>query len=287
MVKVQHGWQNNNINELELFTSQQGSPISAVSNKRRAYEGSIGTISPIDDSGLPRLTEPTRTLSSPQHLRTSLQHSVAAQRISYPDLSVGGLANPAPFTQASTYESFWREHSSGTAPRPLHKSAGGPSLAPPANIQSRNPHRSGSSKKPPLLYTNSLSPPPSTPPSKPLTKIRTPSQQAAVEKDAVETLLFMSSPGNSGYHPHGLLPGTPLRSHLIPEERTPNETLRGHSMRPGATKPSSALPTGLQPTKPMTNGDIDRMLDEMSSDDELDDDDDDVMVDRRAVGEIS
>jgi len=58
-------------------------------------------------------------------------------------------------------------------------------------------------------------------------------------------------------------------------------------MRPGVTKPSSALPTGLQPTKSMTDGDIDRMLDEMSSDDELDDDDDDVMADRRAVGEIS
>lgn len=32
-------------------------------------------------------------------------------------------------------------------------------------------------------------------------KGRTPSQNAIMEQDAIETLLFMSSPGNSGYHP--------------------------------------------------------------------------------------
>ena len=33
------------------------------------------------------------------------------------------------------------------------------------------------------------------------TSQRTPSQNAAMEADAVETLLFMASPNNSGYHP--------------------------------------------------------------------------------------
>ncbi|KKZ68298.1 hypothetical protein EMCG_06021 [[Emmonsia] crescens] len=35
----------------------------------------------------------------------------------------------------------------------------------------------------------------------PVPKLRTPSQNALMEKDAIETLLFMSSPENSGYHP--------------------------------------------------------------------------------------
>ncbi|OJD22622.1 hypothetical protein ACJ73_06029 [Blastomyces percursus] len=36
----------------------------------------------------------------------------------------------------------------------------------------------------------------------PFPKQRTPSQNALMEKDAIETLLFMSSPKNSGYHPN-------------------------------------------------------------------------------------
>ncbi|KAK2789995.1 hypothetical protein FQN52_005805 [Onygenales sp. PD_12] len=36
----------------------------------------------------------------------------------------------------------------------------------------------------------------------PIPKLRTPSQNALMEKDAIETLLFMSSPENSGYHPN-------------------------------------------------------------------------------------
>ena len=39
--------------------------------------------------------------------------------------------------------------------------------------------------------------------------MRTPSQKAAMEQDAIETLMFMSSPGNSGYHP----PPPPSQTH--------------------------------------------------------------------------
>ncbi|EEH05897.1 conserved hypothetical protein [Histoplasma capsulatum G186AR] len=41
----------------------------------------------------------------------------------------------------------------------------------------------------------------STTTTRPVPKQRTPSQNALMEKDAIETLLFMSSPENSGYHP--------------------------------------------------------------------------------------
>lgn len=37
--------------------------------------------------------------------------------------------------------------------------------------------------------------------NRPTIKHRTPSQNALMEQDAIETLLFMSSPENSGYHP--------------------------------------------------------------------------------------
>lgn len=39
-------------------------------------------------------------------------------------------------------------------------------------------------------------------PARPMPTQRTPSQNAMMEKDAIETLLFMSSPENSGYHPN-------------------------------------------------------------------------------------
>jgi hypothetical protein len=42
---------------------------------------------------------------------------------------------------------------------------------------------------------------PKTVGNRPPVKHRTPSQNALMEQDAIETLLFMSSPENSGYHP--------------------------------------------------------------------------------------
>ncbi|RMD41774.1 hypothetical protein DV735_g3344, partial [Chaetothyriales sp. CBS 134920] len=69
------------------------------------------------------------------------------------------------------------------------------SLAPPADI------RPGSRRRPSpneALALQGLSASPSVRPSP---SRRTPSQNAAMEADAVETLLFMASPNNSGYHP--------------------------------------------------------------------------------------
>jgi hypothetical protein len=75
-------------------------------------------------------------------------------------------------------------------------------LAPPANIVSgsrRRPTPNGASSGPYASgpYTPSRHLHVSTASPK-----RTPSQNAAMEADAVETLLFMASPGNSGYHPN-------------------------------------------------------------------------------------
>lgn len=65
-------------------------------------------------------------------------------------------------------------------------------LAPPANIVARTgqPRR----KPIPNIQLNTMKPPS---PHRPAMKHRTPSQNAAMEADAVETLLFMASPNHS------------------------------------------------------------------------------------------
>ncbi|RMZ84993.1 hypothetical protein DV738_g327, partial [Chaetothyriales sp. CBS 135597] len=69
------------------------------------------------------------------------------------------------------------------------------SLAPPADI------RPGSRRRPSPNDAFAVQDLAASPSVRPSTSRRTPSQNAAMEADAVETLLFMASPNNSGYHP--------------------------------------------------------------------------------------
>ena len=91
---------------------------------------------------------------------------------------------------------------------PASAPGNGPALAPAAEIGFRRKRRSSASHAPPPLLGSSqrkvlsdLGAAPRTPTGAPRAGIlRMPSQQA--EKDAVDTLLFMSSPNNSGRLPH-------------------------------------------------------------------------------------
>jgi hypothetical protein len=93
--------------------------------------------------------------------------------------------------------------------------ANGPMLAPAAEIGSRRKRRSSASRAPPPLLSSSqrkhysdLGASPRTPTTTPRAGIlRMPSQQA--EKDAVDTLLFMSSPKNSSRVAHTSLDSQP------------------------------------------------------------------------------
>jgi hypothetical protein len=99
-------------------------------------------------------------------------------------------------------------------------------LAPAADIASRRKRRSSASHHPPPLLSSTPrkhysdlgahAGGPRTPNAVPRAGIlRMPSQQA--EKDAVDTLLFMSSPNNSGRHPHTNMEAphpSPLRSEM-------------------------------------------------------------------------
>ena len=99
--------------------------------------------------------------------------------------------------------------------------------------------------------------------------MRTPSQQAAVEKDAVETLLFMSSPGNSGYHPHistgarTSLTATALsdRQPLIEGQSRPRPVAASTTRKQESS--NASRPEGA-PLSALSERDFDRVLDQMS-----------------------
>lgn len=287
MVKVQHGWQSHSISELEQMTSNQGSPISAGPDHARHHAFPVANSPPAILPGL--LQSPAGTMRMPDYGNTSPKKDI--------NTSPGGdyqgdldYAPPRPQVGAS-YESFWREHEGVNIPRALQTGRSlteGPSLAPPVDILPRNSHTESKKIHPPPLNTNNLhnaqgwlhsgsSDLPATPPPKRTTKIRTPSQQAAVEKDAVETLLFMSSPGNSGYHPPAALPGTPLRKGYVPPSSQSDqpgivarEDARHRIGQPRA--PFSASQNPSRSRRALSDADLNKMLDEMpdtsSSDDE-------------------
>ncbi|KAK2016027.1 hypothetical protein LZ32DRAFT_525599 [Colletotrichum eremochloae] len=182
MLKVNHGWQSHSIDEVESMASQAASPTSSHS-----------------------------TL----HGRNEPSASPRANMARYAPTSAATTAstNPSP----ATYESFWKEGQrsaySSTSPPASHQNA--PALAPPAPIQPsrpmHNPRRNSNPRYTPTLLSHSHSASPHTPSQQ--NNNATPNQrlgrtplldpvlfsphQNVREQDAIESLLFMSSPGNS------------------------------------------------------------------------------------------
>ncbi|KAF6239453.1 hypothetical protein HO173_002715 [Letharia columbiana] len=278
MVKVQNGWQSHNISELESMTSNQASPVSTVSNAHRLYDRHLPAYFPADAPTSIQLSE--RAAATPDYAHPSPRDSATtAEHISKHRQHGTFDSTSRPSKVGAAYESFWRDHEASGASRPVEAPTVGPSLAPSANIVVRTPRRSDAKKKqPPPLRTDNLgtNSAPITPPPKGQSKIRTPSQQAEVEKDAVETLLFMSSPGNSGYHPPGAFARTPLRNHF---ERQADQTdSLGFSMPDSARGPREQPRLSYSPhlrspprKRRLSNAEMDKILDEMpdtsSSDD--------------------
>ncbi|KAK1485165.1 hypothetical protein CTAM01_12653 [Colletotrichum tamarilloi] len=191
MLKVNHGWQSHSIDEVESMASQAASPTSSHS-----------------------------TL----HGRQELSASPRANMARYQPVSAATTASSGP--SPATYESFWKEgqrstHTSASPPAPVqHQNV--PTLAPPAPIQpsrpigGHNPRRNSNPRYTPTLLSHSHSASPHTP-SQPNNNA-TPNQrlgrtplidpilfsphQNVREQDAIESLLFMSSPGNSANMKH-------------------------------------------------------------------------------------
>ncbi|OBR13006.1 hypothetical protein CH63R_05302 [Colletotrichum higginsianum IMI 349063] len=227
MLKVNHGWQSNSIDEVESMASQAASPASSHS-----------------------------TL----HGRQDMSASPRANMARYVPTSAASAAttassNPSP----ATYESFWKDtqrsaHNSTSPPAPA-PAANAPTLAPPAPIQpSRpmaNPRRNSNPRYTPTLLSHSHSASPHTPGQQ--NNNATPNQrlgrtplidpilfsphQNVREQDAIESLIFMSSPGNSANMKNTYLSSMASNipgRHALPSSQPPRKSLP--SQRPLAQK---------------------------------------------------
>jgi hypothetical protein len=189
MVKVQHGWEHHSLDQLEKATSQPSTPM------------------------IPS----TPITETPGRRRESVYSETPEQFFNSPTMQ----SSPQPFPQA-----FHPQASAGHGfqyyPTPISMATNGPSLAPAAPISPARPgRRSMSSRVPPNLITSRIpydaSGQPTTPTSNPARQgiLRMPSQQA--EKDALETLMFMSSPNNSSNLKHAAsAASSPLHSEFPP-----------------------------------------------------------------------
>lgn len=188
MVKVQRGWETSTLDQLERGDFSQAStpstPVATNSNQRRESVYS-------DTSD--------RFFNSP-NMQTS----------------------PQPFPRAYEYHQPSPGHGFQYYSTPANRTTNGPSLAPAAPIAPARPgRRSMSSRAPPNLITNRMphttSGQPTTPTSNPVRQgiLRMPSQQA--EKDALEAMMFMSSPNNSSNLKHAAsVASSPLRTEFPP-----------------------------------------------------------------------
>ncbi|KAI2633552.1 hypothetical protein GGS26DRAFT_50934 [Hypomontagnella submonticulosa] len=186
MVKVNNGWQGNTIDEVESLASQAASPTSSTST----LHGRHGT------SASPRIP-----IAPMRHRASSNATSPIGQ---YPP-------------QGRAYEPIWREVNAkaSTSTSPVSQM---PTLAPPAPIQPRqaaHPRRSSNARFAPAYLSHHASP---HTPAQPSPLQTTPSQgtartpnvdpilfsphQNVREQEALETLMFMSSPGNSANVKH-------------------------------------------------------------------------------------
>ncbi|KAK7398396.1 hypothetical protein QQX98_012214 [Neonectria punicea] len=204
MVKVNHGWQSNSLDEVESLASHAASPTSSSSTVHRRHGSSAS----------PRLaisSAPTASAPSPYEPVTQLRRS-----------------NSPPRT-----------------------STGKPGLAPPASIQPSinmpaprsNPRRNSNPHYTPTLLSHSHSASPHTP-AQPTVQTGSRSRnivdpilfsphQNVREQDAIESLLFMSSPGNSANLKHAFSPTGSPGPHLGATRPVPTR----HALPSGPRKP--------------------------------------------------
>ncbi|KAJ4208804.1 hypothetical protein NW767_001915 [Fusarium falciforme] len=230
MIKVNHGWQSNSLEEVETLASHAASPTSSTSTLHRR------------------------------------QGSSASPRI---------RLNAAPSSSAPLpYDSARQRRKSNSPPR---SSLPKPTLAPPAaiqpslntNVPRSNPRRNSNPHRTPTLLSHSHTASPHTPAQLPTLQTGSRSRTAGDpmlfsphqnvrEQDAIESLLFMSSPGNSANLKHAFSPtgspgpnfgaARPLVRHALPSgPRKPLPSSQRHAQstkRPGFDKSPMPPPPG-------------------------------------------
>lgn len=174
MLKVQNGWQSNSLDEVESMASQAASPTSSNSTVHRSRDLTASPRLPLPQSS-------THSGLADLH-RHQKSNSPPSQATGQP-----GLAPPAPIRPSASSHPNKRRHSNARPPPKLNAvrhnaspntmSQGSPSLSSQLQPQDR------------ALYSP---------------------HQNVREQDAIETLLFMSSPGNSANMKHTFSPtGSP------------------------------------------------------------------------------
>ncbi|KAG5962225.1 hypothetical protein E4U58_003950 [Claviceps cyperi] len=212
MVKVNHGWQTRNLDEVETLASQGAftSPTSSASTVRRGRKGSL--------------------FSSPRE----------------------------PLNNASTSRPCFAGHQRRNSESHPETFSNKPTLAPPATIQpsfpmsapKSHPRRNSNSRYTPTMLSHSASPSTHSTPASNKPIINSPHKNVR-EQDAIETLLFMSSPGNSTNLKHSFSesasPGpnsqpSHHQSHLHPP--------RARHALPSSASSRRALPSARPPVQP-------------------------------------
>ncbi|KAI8626571.1 hypothetical protein F5Y19DRAFT_220673 [Xylariaceae sp. FL1651] len=245
MVKVNNGWQGHSIDEVESLASQAASPTSSTSTLPGRHGSSASPRLPL--AGFRQaVSTPSSTATSPA--------------VQYPP-------------QGRTYESFWRDNVSKPPSTTSPTTTTVPSLAPPAPIQPRqpgqsNPRRNSTARYTPAYLSHSHQASPHTPaqpsplqstPGQP--SLRTPNvdpilfspPQNVREQEALETLIFMSSPGNSANLKYAFPP--PQTSQLRNGARTALPTSRLGQTSEVSNEGRKTLPTGrLQTQQPKRVG---------------------------------
>lgn len=177
MVKVQNGWEHHTLDELEAMTERS---MPSTPARSRAGTGASRRLSMFSETSEPYIQSPA-SAEFPRAPRM-------LPRVSSTDYSYQSKA-------------------------PMARTANGRSLEPAAPISSRSNRRSISTRPPPMLSTadipRSSTEHPTTPQRHGI--LRMPSNNA--ERDAVDTLVFMSSPNNSNNMRYGnSAQASPLRT---------------------------------------------------------------------------
>ena len=253
------------------MTSSQVSPVSAVSDTSRLYERHLPAKLSAAQSKSLQLSE--RTAAAPKYAFLSLRTGATTSGHMSENIQLGNYYHSShPAKVGAAYDSFRRDHETHGTSQRTEAPVVGPSLAPPADIVARSTHSDVSKNQPPPLCTNDIgtNSAPVTPPPKRQPKTRTQSQQAEVEKDAVETLLFMSSPGNSGHHPPGVFARTALRNQVTHQVDQIDSLgfARSDEARSLDEQHGLSYSQFLQsPTRKrlLSNAEMDKILDEMTS----------------------
>ena len=198
MVKVQNGWEKQSLDELEEVHSQRGSPNSAPGGPRLIFESPSAADRRRRPSGVSEVSD--QTMMSP------------ASDPLQPHATPACTLIPSSASTLLTNAAYWR-----TGARPAisaavnlisvtnSKTGPSPASAPEFDVGRRR-RSSTLNAAPPLLgfgqkkHHSDLSDSLRVPATPRAGILRMPSQQA--EKDAVDTLLFMSSPNNSQRFPH-------------------------------------------------------------------------------------